>query len=94
MASSPPLAPPRWIPFVTVILAIMGTTTIITGLMFSIGGWRSTVDGKLDELDKRVTVTEQTQRTNLPSFYALQRDVAYLAERARQQEQREQARRP
>lgn len=93
MTEVTPASPPRWIPFVTVILAIIGSSTILTGLVFSMGGWRSHVDGSLADLDKRLTVTEQTQRANLPSFYAMQRDVAYLAERARaDEEQRERAR--
>lgn len=79
-------APPRWLPFVNLALAVIGTIGIVGGALTTFGGWRSNVDGKLNEHEKRLIVVETSDRANLPVFYRLQTNVEYLVERARKQD--------
>lgn len=91
--TEPSTATPKWTALVSLALACVGTTGILSGGLITYGGWRSTVDDKLTEHDKRLTVVETTQRANLPTFYKMQSDLGYLADQARRQETRDQERR-
>lgn len=67
---------------------MIGSGATIGGLLLTIGGWRATVDERQDNFDRRLEIVEQTQRTNLPIFAGMQKDVSYLAERARREDDR------
>jgi hypothetical protein len=79
---------PRWIPFVTVIIGIAGFGAVIVGLILTIGAWRASVDMKIDELDRRMSTAEGNQKTYIPVLLGLTKDVSYLADRARREDER------
>ena len=85
---SDPVPAPRWLPFINLALAVLGTVGVIGGALLAFGGWRGTIDRAIAEQDKRLTVVEQA----MPDFYRTQQDVHYLAERARDQDQRQRGR--
>ncbi|HEX8484670.1 hypothetical protein [Sphingomonas sp.] len=85
---------PRWIPLVTVILGLIGTAGLIVTALTMIGAWRAGVDLQLTDLKKRMEQAEGNQRTYIPVLIGLSKDVTYLAERARREDDREIRRRP
>lgn len=85
--AAPAPAQPRLTALVATLGTVFGAILTLGGLLITFGGWRATVDSRDAELDRRLTVVEQTQRTNLPIFAAMQRDVSYLADRARRDDE-------
>jgi len=83
-----PAAAPRWIPLVTVILGIVGTVGVIGGALLTIGAWRAEVNVSIADLKNRMTQAESNQRTYIPVLIGLSKDVTYLAERARREDER------
>jgi hypothetical protein len=75
--------PPRSLPWAT-INACIGTAAIVLGVALTIGQWR----GQSEEFDRRLTKVEEVQRTNLPTFYRMTENLAYLAERAKREDER------
>ncbi len=88
--ATPPrdVAPPRPGAINGAIGAIVGAGLGIGGMLITVGGWRGEVDQRDVEFERRLTVVEQTQRTNLPIFAGMQKDISYLAERARRDDER------
>ena len=80
-------APPRWIPFVTVILAIMGTAGVVGGMLIAIGNWRGGVDRDIAQLKAQASQAEANDRTYIPILVGMTRDVSSLAERARREDE-------
>ncbi len=83
-----PAGPPRWIPIVTVILGILGTVGLLVGALLAIGAWRAQVDASLASLGKRMDQAETNQKTYIPVLIGLSKDVTFLAERARREDER------
>lgn len=88
MTDTPASAPPRWIPLVTVILGLIGTAALLVTALVTIGAWRAGVDLQITELKKRMDTAEGNQRTYIPVLIGLSKDVTYLAERARREDDR------
>lgn len=80
--------PPKWIPLVTVILAILGAIGMAWGVPMTVGAWRSQVDTSIDDVKKRLDKVEENQRATVPVLVGLQKDVSFLADRARREDER------
>lgn len=78
----------RATPLIGALGAIIGAVLAIGGMLLAVGGWRGEVDQRDAELERRLGVVEQTQRINLPIFAGMQRDISFLAERARREDDR------
>ena len=85
MSDAPARTPPPW---ATMIIGASGTLLAVLGLLYSVGGWRASIDKTVEDHERRLTKVENIQQTNLPTFYAMTRDLAYLAERARREDER------
>lgn len=81
-------APPRWIPYVTVILGIIAGALAIATALSTLGGWRASVDLQITDLQKRMDKAEENQKTYIPVLIGLSKDVTYLADRARREDER------
>jgi hypothetical protein len=71
-----------------VLFGSLGTIGMILGLFLTIGGWRTAVDLKIEDHEKRLVAAEANQRTYIPVLVGMQKDVSYLAERARRDDDR------
>ncbi len=78
---APARTPPPW---ATMIIGASGTLVVVLGLFVAIGGWLR----QIDEHERRLSKVEQVQQTNLPTFYKMTENLAYLAERARREDER------
>lgn len=88
MANSPPPAP-RWTAHLSAFFAGVGAIISVAGLLFTIGSWRSRVDERLDQLGKRMDQAEANDKTYIPVLIGMTRDVSYLADRARREDERQ-----
>jgi hypothetical protein len=84
MADTPPARPS----LVPTIVGVFGAVIAAGGLLITIGGWRSQVDTHLATLDKRMDQAEANQKTYIPVLIGLSKDVSFLAERARREDDR------
>lgn len=85
--TSPPAT--RWTAHLSAFFAGVGAIISVAGLLFTIGSWRSRVDERLDQLGKRMEQVEANDHTYTPVLIGLNRDVSYLAERARREDERQ-----
>jgi len=83
-----PAVSPRWLAVIPVILGVLGTCGVLIGALVTLGAWRAGVDLSLANLDKRMDQAEANQKTYIPVLIGLSKDVTYLAERARREDER------
>jgi hypothetical protein len=82
------VSPPRLPALLPLLYGGMGSIVTIGGLLLAVGGWRGEVDSKLATLDSRVSVAEANQRTYIPVLVEMKANLAYLADRARRDDDR------
>ncbi|GGB21561.1 hypothetical protein GCM10011380_08930 [Sphingomonas metalli] len=80
--------PPRLPALVPMLCALVGALATLGGLLVTIGGWRGAVDTHLETIDRRLDQAESNQRTYIPVLLGLNKDVSYLADRARREDAR------
>ncbi len=85
---SPPAAT-RWTTIVPVIIGIITTAIMLGGFLLTIGSWRATVDLQIADLTRRLAKTEAEQERYTPIILGMQKDVAFLADRARREDERD-----
>lgn len=85
---SQPAGNPRWIPLVTVIIGILTAAGVLASALLTLGAWRAQVDASIASLTKRMDKAEANQNTYIPVLIGLSKDVTYLAERARREDER------
>ena len=61
----------------------------LCGYLIAIGNWRGGVDKDIAQLKAQAAQAEQNDRTYIPVLVGMTRDVSYLADRARRQDERE-----
>jgi len=83
-----PAASPRWIAIVGAIVGIITSVGLIVGTLLTLGAWRSSVDLSINELKKRMEKAEANQSTYIPVLIGLSKDVTFLADRARREDDR------
>lgn len=88
MQDASPAAPPRWIPYVTVILGLIAAALAVSQVISTLGGWRVSVDLQITDLQKRMDKAEENQKTYIPVLIGLSKDVTFLADRARREDER------
>jgi len=90
VVTPPPAPAPR--PWMQLVLMIVGLVTValtINAQLQAIGAWRSSVDLQLADLKSRMGRAEENQRTYIPVLLGLTKDVSYLADRARREDDRQ-----
>ncbi len=87
LVSAPAAA--RWPTFVTVILGIITTAALLGGFLLTIGSWRATVDLQIADLNRRVGKAEANQEKYIPILVGMTKDLSYLADRARREDERD-----
>lgn len=83
-----PSAPTRWTTIVPVIIGIITTVIMLGGFMLTIGSWRATVDLQIADLNRRVGKAEANQEKYIPILVGMTKDLSYLADRARREDER------
>ena len=78
----------RWTAIAPILLAVLSTLAMLGGFMLTIGAWRATVDQQIKDLDKRITKAEANQEKYIPVLLGMTKDLSYLAERARREDDR------
>jgi hypothetical protein len=91
MTDTPTPAPRA--PLIPTMVGVFGAVIAAGGLLITIGGWRSQVDTHLATLDKRMDQAEANQKTYIPVLIGLSKDVSFLADRARREDDRSSRRR-
>lgn len=87
--AAPTSAAPRpWMQMVMMIAALVTIALTINAQLQAIGAWRSSVDLQLADLKSRMGRAEENQRTYIPVLLGLTKDVSYLADRARREDDR------
>jgi len=83
-----PAASSRWLTSFASLVGILGTLAMLVATLVTIGGWRAQVDASIATLSKRMDKAEANQATYIPVLIGLSKDVTYLAERARREDER------
>jgi hypothetical protein len=89
MADNTAAASPRWIPLAAFLLGLIVPMGVLITALLTIGAWRAQVDFSIADLKKRMETAEGNQRTYIPVLVGLSKDVTYLAERARREDDRQ-----
>lgn len=82
------VGPPRLPALIPILCAAIGSLVTIGGLLIAVGGWRGQVDAHLATLDDRMDKAEANQRTYIPVLVEMKANLAFLADRARRDEER------
>ncbi len=82
------VGPPRLPALIPILCAVIGSLVTIGGLLITVGGWRGEVDSHLATLDRRMETAEANQRTYIPVLVEMKANLAYLADRARRDDDR------
>lgn len=82
------VGPPRLPAMIPILCAAIGSLVTIGGLLIAIGGWRGQVDAHFATLDRRMDTAEANQRTYIPVLVEMKANLAYLADRARRDDDR------
>lgn len=81
-------APPRWIAIAGAVATCSGLIVAVCGYLIAIGNWRGGVDKDIAQLKAQATQAEANDRTYIPVLVGMTRDVSYLADRARREDER------
>lgn len=82
------VGPPRLPALIPILCAALGSLVTVGGLLIAVGGWRGGVDSHLATLDRRMDTAEANQRTYIPVLVEMKANLAYLADRARRDDER------